>query len=193
MTEGWTSALFGPTPYGWVIVLLYVAAALLCYRSARIAAVSVGPSLAAAPRTGTERRVWLALAIVLLLLGINKQIDLQTLLTVLGRAEARQEGWYGDRRVVQREVIVAVLLAASAVGITLALLGRQAGGWAVIAVMNTTALVAFVMVRAASLHGVDALLARGWGPVTVNRCLEIGSIALDMLAALAVRRHASTG
>ena len=39
MTKGWTPSLFGPTPFGWVIVLLYVAAAVLCYRSARIAAV----------------------------------------------------------------------------------------------------------------------------------------------------------
>jgi hypothetical protein len=47
-------------------------------------------------------RTWRHLALVILLLGINQQLDLQTLLLQSGRALAEAEGWYPYRRLVQR-------------------------------------------------------------------------------------------
>ena len=51
---------------------------------------------------------WLTLALLLLFLGINKQLDLQTLLNDIGRRKARAEGWYGNRRYYQTMFIAAV-------------------------------------------------------------------------------------
>jgi hypothetical protein len=46
-------------------------------------------------------RIWRRLALLILLLGINQQLDLQTLLIQSGRALAEAEGWYAYRRQVQ--------------------------------------------------------------------------------------------
>ena len=43
----------------------------------------------------------MGLALLILLLGINQQLDLQTLLIQSGRALAEAEGWYAYRRPVQ--------------------------------------------------------------------------------------------
>ena len=47
-------------------------------------------------------RIWGSLALFILLLGIDQQLDLQTLLIQSGRALAETEGWYAYRRLVQR-------------------------------------------------------------------------------------------
>jgi hypothetical protein len=41
------------------------------------------------------------MALVLLLLRINKQLDLQTAMTELFRGPARRDGWYAMRRELQ--------------------------------------------------------------------------------------------
>jgi hypothetical protein len=46
--------------------------------------------------------IWRRVALLILLLGINQQLDLQTLLIQSGRALAEVEGWYAYRRLVQR-------------------------------------------------------------------------------------------
>jgi hypothetical protein len=48
---------------------------------------------------------------VLVFLGVNKQLDFQTLLIAIGRTAARTEGWYDDRRVVQKLFVGALALA----------------------------------------------------------------------------------
>ena len=45
--------------------------------------------------------LWFGLSILLLVLGINKQLDLQTLLTALGREIAQENGLYESRREIQ--------------------------------------------------------------------------------------------
>ncbi len=46
--------------------------------------------------------IWRRVALLILLLGINQQLDLQTLLIQSGRALAEAEGWFAYRRLVQR-------------------------------------------------------------------------------------------
>src|SRR6476659_1098397 len=52
------------------------------------------------PRSN-ERRAWLAISVLFLFLGVNKQLDLQTALTEAGRYLAHYKGWYEQRQVVQ--------------------------------------------------------------------------------------------
>ena len=54
--------------------------------------------------------LWNALAVGLLLLGINKQLDLQTALTELGKILAARQGWYEHRQRVQIDFIIGVVL-----------------------------------------------------------------------------------
>ena len=99
-TDGrWELGIGDPTPIGWVTVFAYFAAAVLCiFQSGRCRLEEkmghgVGPG---------ERYSWMVLAVVLSLLGMNKQLDLQTAITQFGRDLAVDQGWYGQRRVAQR-------------------------------------------------------------------------------------------
>ena len=116
---------------GWVTVFAYLGAAYTCVRAARRSRAAVGgqgSTLAAArpawlALTGQARRLatlpandrlaslWVSLAGVLLLLGVNKQLDLQTALTELGRIAAHAGDWYDVRRNVQVAFIACILMA----------------------------------------------------------------------------------
>jgi hypothetical protein len=110
------------------------------------------------------------------LLGVNKQLDLQTWLTQEGRDMARSEGWYGDRRPVQ-VVFIAVLAAMGVAGVVAVMwwlrgsLRRYRA-----AVVGIIYLVCFVIIRAASFHHIDRLLHVGLDHVRVNHVLELGGI-----------------
>jgi hypothetical protein len=91
---------------GWLISAAYLAAALICVRAFVRARGRADQPLA---------QVWAGLSAVLLLLGANKQLDLQTyLIHVLGRGVAMSYGFYPYRRVIQFGFMVALLAATSA-------------------------------------------------------------------------------
>ncbi len=90
----WSPKIGDPTVMGWVTVAAYFLAAWLSYRAYRAAHEDVEP------HPGV-RRLWALLTGALVLLGINKQLDLQTAFTETGRWLAHSQGWYDDRRPVQ--------------------------------------------------------------------------------------------
>src|SRR4051812_28194527 len=82
-TDGdrWRPGIGDPTFIGWFTVFAYLGAAYLCWRAA------------ANSLTGQKVRLfWIALAGTLLALGINKQLDLQTELTFIGKDFAKATG-----------------------------------------------------------------------------------------------------
>lgn len=149
---------------GWITVAAYAVAVLLCYLCQR----QSPPGLA--------RRFWWGLALLMLALGINKQLDLQTWLTEVGRDLALQQGWYPHRRVVQAVFIAAIGGCGLGVGVWLARRLRDLDTFARRAGYGLVVLGVFVMVRAASFHHVDMLLGFSWNSIAVNAVLELGGI-----------------
>ena len=49
---------------------------------------------------------WFMTAVLLVFLSVNELLDLQTLLTAIGRQYAVKDGWYEERRQVQYLFIV---------------------------------------------------------------------------------------
>jgi hypothetical protein len=129
-------------PLAWLVVAGYATGALLAYRAASTA-------------TGRERALWIGAAVAMILLGINKQLDLQSDLTAVARAAAHSEGWYGWRRDVQGLFLLAMALGTIAVGTLLWRWLRNVSTSAKIAAMGLWILLAFIFVRAASFHHVD--------------------------------------
>ena len=174
----WSPRIGDPSAMGWLTVAAYAAAALL----AVAAAVRVP---AAAPARRTERLFWMASAVALALLSVNKQLDLQSFLTAVGRCTAKAQGWYDDRRAMQRDVVLGLIglcLAAGAVLLwrlrrTLRRTGPAAAGLVLIAT--------FVLVRAVGFHHVDALIGLRVGGARVNWLLELGGLAVFTLGTLA--------
>ena len=182
----WRPGFHDPDFLGWVIFVGYFAAACLCVRTA----LSRGrrPDC---PSDRRSRTFWYVLTALLVLLGINKQLDLQTLMTEVGREAAKVEGWYQVRRPVQA-VFVASLAVLSVSGLLiLAILMRHSLLRLWLAVAGVVLLVSYVLVRAASFHHVDLLLGR----FELNWLLELVGIACVALSAWlsmrSPRRHAA--
>jgi hypothetical protein len=136
------SLLHDQGPLAWFVVAGYLIAALLAFR-------------AAAPAIGRERGFWRATAVVMILLGINKQLDLQSDLTDFARAAAHSEGWYSWRRDVQGVFLLAMGLGTIAVGTFIWRWLRGVTVSAKVAAMGLVILLAFIFLRASSFHHID--------------------------------------
>jgi len=170
----WSPGIGDPTFAGWLTVALYLLAAFVCFR--------VG-----------QNRSWLLphreillfrlLALTLLALGVNKQLDLQTALTELGRLLAQEQGWYAERQRAQKLFIVAVGLTAAGIAAASLLVLRRAPLATLVTLLGALGLVAFVVIRASSFHHVDLLIRSSWFGVRANWAVEMGSLLLVIAGA----------
>ncbi len=107
------------TVLGWTVFLAYFGAAALCYRAAASCWRDPGAS-------SRLCRVWIALSAILVILGVNKQLDLHVWLNAYGRKLAESEGWYQNRGFAQ--VTFFSGLAVAVAGSLLCFLIWMAGG-----------------------------------------------------------------
>lgn len=177
----WHPGLGDNNVMGWLTVLVYLAAALASARAARALAGQGGPAR-------REQLFWWSASAIMLFLAVNKQLDLQTLLTQIGRCNAQLSGWYAERRVIQRDFILAVAAAGLVLlaGLALLLRGLLARIW--LALLGLGFVCLFVVVRAASFHHMDMLLGTWVFGVKMNWLLELPGPAL--VAVVGARRPA---
>lgn len=136
--------------------------------------------------------LWKGLAIGLLLLGINKQLDLQTALTEFGRIVANHQGWYERRQRVQIDFIIGVLLVGLWLVCSVLLLAGRNLPRLGVALVGIVFLCCFVAIRASSFHHVDILLGTRIGGLKINWLMELGGIALVGMGAHGERRALKT-
>jgi len=84
-----------------------------------------------------EVAIWWTLALGLLALGVNKQLDLQTALTEIGRILAVQNGWYERRHDVQLEFIYGVVGVASLTAVAMVYLARKSHPATILALVGS--------------------------------------------------------
>lgn len=174
----WSPGLGDNTPVGWITVLVYLLAALAAGRAARRL---TGPD----PLLRRERRFWIIVAGLMLMLSLNKQLDLQSLLTMIARCHAQLSGWYDKRRLVQEVFIIGVALGGLAALGVLTLLLRGILGRVWLALAGLCFVCVFVVVRAASFHHVDVIIGGSVGGMRVNWLLELpGPILISLVALL---------
>ena len=174
----WRLGIGDPTPIGWFTVFAYLVAGLSCLANWRGELRSRRQGIPANPT------FWLVLSILLLLLGINKQLDLQTLLQNIGRQMSKDQGWYMRRRDYQ-VLFIGSLCAAGIIAITaLAWSIRNHLKRSLVGLIGVVFLYVFVMVRATSIHHLDAFLVSGPAGIRWNWILELGGIAIVGLGAL---------
>ena len=176
----WRPSIGDPGPIGWIITFSYLAAALFCVLAGRRHWLSLDTRLP---------WFWFALAALMFLLGLNKQLDLQVLVAQVGREVARRDGWLQYRRLVQ----TAFVIAGAGVGIA----GLAAAYYVIqgrwkqfgLSFLGTVLLLAFVVIRAAYLSNVSKVMdkipeASHW----INVGLELsGTILVGLGAFLNVK------
>ncbi len=179
----WVPGIGDPSLMGWLTTLLYCTAAFLCLNAARSIRHGQG-------RWDRGCLFWSALFLLMLMLGVNKQLDLQTWFTQFGRQLARAEGMYAARRTLQVVFIGGIALSGL---IAIAILGYLSWGkprvfhWALIGVVF---LLCFVVIRAASFHHVDRALGLRFLCLKVNWILEMGGILCVLVPASRVNQRA---
>jgi hypothetical protein len=170
MIDGWSPGIGDPTVWGWLTVVNYLAAFIVAIRAART--------------DWQNSRFWIFVTFTMLLLGINKQLDLQTLFTDIGRDVAYHEGWYQERRVVQK-IFIEGLSALTVLGCcVLLMLFRRSGLQVLFAMVGMAILFAFIVARAASFHYMDRALGLTFLAMTLNHWAENLGILIVFLGAL---------
>lgn len=183
-TDGdqWHPGIGDPTFIGWLTVVAYAAAAVLCIREAL--------------REREDRArflFWVITGGTMVLLGINKQLDLQTWFTLTGRKMARSEGWYERRRAVQFVFIFLVTLGSFAAFGSMWRMVHGIGEDLWLPLAGIFLVLCFVIVRAASFHHVDELLHTRIGGLKMNWLLELGGIAVIIAGALRSANRSAGG
>ena len=170
----WSPKIGDPTIGGWVTVVLYLLAAGSCWITAReLVLEDIGSN---------ERRAWWAISALFLALGINKQLDLQSALTEAGRVLAHYQGWFEQRQLVQLAFIALVAIICLTAAITLLLWTRSAPIQTRVALMGTTMVLGFVLIRAAAFHHVDQFIGQRILGLRWNWVLEMSGISLVLFA-----------
>jgi phosphatidylserine synthase len=173
----WSPGIGDPTLAGWLTVLAYALCCVLAFKVTRRA------------RKGRERGFWMLVTLAMAFLALNKQLDLQSLLTSVARCVAQAQGWYADRRGVQKEFIEGLLVAIAAVlGLALYLMRRhlRRNG---LAVAGLVLVAGFVAIRAVSFHHFDSFLKGQFHSVRFNVILENSGLVLIALNALFLLRR----
>jgi hypothetical protein len=178
--ERWRPGIGDPTVLGWVTVAAYFLTAVGCGVAACCEPMPDGTRR---PRTRPSR-FWLALTILMVALGINKQLDLQSLATQIGRDVIKTWGLYSERRELQFGFIVAVALVCAGALVSFLWAARRTLKRRWPAIVGMLFILGFVVIRAASFHNVDAFLAARLGGLKWNWILELGGIGIVAGAAL---------
>jgi hypothetical protein len=167
-----------PTGFAWFVVASYLLGAAAAF-------------LAGRSTDGRDARFWYAAALLLVLLGLNKELDLQSLLTDSARSLTQAVGWYEQRRQLQGLFLVALAIGGLAAA---ALLGgwlRRSPRSVKVAAAGIVILLTFIFMRAASFHHLDAWVTVNVGFMRSGWWLELAGIVVIAMSALAFRRQQS--
>ena len=168
LNEQWRPHIGDPTAIGWVITIAYFLTFILCLW-AGIAA-----------QKHEKRGLLIGIALLLLLLGFNKQLDLQTLLTIIGRHVAKEQGWYYIRRSVQFLFVVLFTLIVLFSLIMWARWMKRRWRQYGLHFSGTVLILLFIIIRAASIEHVSLKLTtqNNSGLHMIISLFELGGILI---------------
>jgi hypothetical protein len=173
----WTRSIGDPTLAAWLTVAFYLVTSFICWRSARRAELE-------GSHRSNEPFAWRCIAVLLLVLGADKQLNLIAAVTAFGRADAHLQGWYDRRQPVQMVLIALLAMSCASMMTVLLIWMRRAPIPTWLALTGTLWLVTFVLIRAVSYHYVDRFLFERILGFRWNSVIEIGGIGVVLLASL---------
>lgn len=186
--ERWSPQIGDPHVMGWVTVAAYGLAALLALRAA-MKAKRIYPS----ETVGLQRFFWISVALLFLFLSVNKQLDLQSFITAIGRCYSQVNGWYDERREFQRQFIWG-LIGVTSIGFLFMIWKLRRivrTNW--VAILGVFLVVLFILVRAVGFHHFDAVIRYEVNDIRMNWVMELGGIFFVILGALLLPRRDRKG
>ena len=193
----WRPGIGDPTVLGWVTTVGYFVASGLC------GAYALRARKSADNRRGTcdegcvvhhpssflpsNSVFWWALTIFMLLMGFNKQLDLQYLVVDIGRRMSVEQGWFAERDAVRKWIILGFAFTFSGLLVWMGWTCRRVWRRYILAVSGIALLIIFVLIRASG----NRLVILGYRPgrFSMYRILEIGGIICVGVSALVELRR----
>jgi hypothetical protein len=175
MISDWQASIAKADAADWITVAAYLIAAVISFQASKQAWLWREPK---------DNIFWRVTAGLLMFLAVNELLDLQTLLTAMGRQHAIQYGWYGAHRKVQYVFIVGLSVTAAIAGIVMLWLTKHTHIAVRVALSGLALIGLFILFRAASFHHFNEFLGRG------NPAFNWGSIQ-EMLGILIVAGSAA--
>lgn len=161
-------------------------AAIVLYGAVALAAMAACGTAAKSGQPSWNRRTWLALALLFVVLIVLRGFNVEETIRAALRESLRAEGAYAERREVQGLVASTVLFVSAAVASwwlfrrTRMLRGRR--NFATMAALVAgMAMVFLVLLRLISLHMIDVAL---YGPFKLNWIADIGSSLVVLTSAV---------
>jgi hypothetical protein len=173
----WRPGFGDPTPMGWLTTAAYALAAFTAYAAARRAGRA--PGLASGSRS-----IWILVTALMTFLGLNKQLDLQSLLTDVGRVISWKLDFYQQRRDYQKWFMVGMLAASSLGALSTLVIWRCFWKQHVLLASGLVPLLAFIALRAGEFHHISGFSGRHPSGAGAGALLETGGIVLIWLAAM---------
>jgi hypothetical protein len=137
---------------GWLATGIYAALIVICWWEV------LRPTPAGNARArALKRPFWIWLSLGVTAVGINKQLDLQTLLVQFGRSVARSVGMMEYRRLMQAAFAVAAAAAAAAIAAALWRLSKRGSPSERLVIIGVCGLIGFVVLRIATFNHIDIL------------------------------------
>ena len=179
----WYWGLGDPDAGAVVVTGLYLLTSIVCLLAARPLNRLPSQTLRRFdPKS--EATFWLVLAFMLLLLGINKQADLQSLITLNGRDLFKYFGLYSVRHTFQI-VFIALVATVAMLSVLFCLWSVRRWTWpSHLAALGLGIQAAFIVIRAASFHHVDFLLGQRIADLKINLIVESIGLVWMLLAAV---------
>lgn len=171
----WEPGIGDPTIGGWVTVALYFLACVSCWKTA-------GVALRQDWNGQSDSYAWRAISIVFFCLGVNKQLDLQSAMTELGRVFAATDGWYEQRQIAQIYFIIGVAAVCMTSTLILLFCARKSPVQTWLALVGSTSVLGYVFIRAASFHHFDVFISSRILGFRWNWILEMGGIVIVLVA-----------
>lgn len=179
--DGRWHLVFGdPTLLGWLTLAAYLLAGLTCWRAHRSCRFGARMLLNASPAEARHQERlahwWVGLGALMILLGLNKQLDLQTLLTEVGKDMALAQGWYAGRKQVKLAFVLLLGLALGALGLVIAYAMRRLWRRVMPSLLGVVLILGFAEVRAAVFYALSVAPASDL--MTDPWFLEVAGISL---------------
>lgn len=128
-------------------------------------------------------KFWHVVSLIMVLLGLNKQLALQILLTEIGRHIAQTQGWYDQRRILQFSFIIVFAVTFTTAFIWFAKKYRDSFRRYMLVFCGLFFLLGFVIMRAATFHHFNDLIQiELFYGLTMNWALELTGIYMIIIA-----------
>lgn len=191
----WKPGIGDPTVLGWVTTVGYLIAAGLCGAYAlRARKTTHEENIVHRPSSfrPSSSAFWWSLAVFMLLMGFNKQLDLQVLVLQVARQISKEQGWFAERDAVRKGIILGFAFMSLILLVWLGWACRRVWRRYILAVSGIVLLVIFVLIRASG----NRLVILGYQPgrFPMYSILEVGGIVCVAVSALIeLRRVGRTG